>query len=129
MLANLRFSGSQTVIRPGQRELASFTLFDFELNSSVEGNPELQRNKVSNFDFRYELYPRSGEVFTASVFYKYFDKPVGQVLRQSGQLFTFQNSDKAKAYGAEIESRKKLDMVAALKNFNIQTNQLTYIVR
>jgi len=88
----------------------------------VEGNPELKRNKVTNFDLRYEIYPRSGEVFTAGVFYKHFDKPVEQVLRQGGQLFTFQNSDRAKAYGVEVEFRKKLDIVDGLKNFTIQTN-------
>jgi len=65
---NLRLSGSQTVIRPEQRELANLTLYDFELNSAVQGNSALVRNKVTNLDLRYELYPRSGEVFTAGVF-------------------------------------------------------------
>ena len=62
---NIRFSGSQTVIRPELRELSSLNLYDFELNASVQGNPSLKRTKVTNLDLRYELYPRAGEVFTA----------------------------------------------------------------
>ena len=119
---NIRLSGSQTVIRPEQRELASLTLYDFELNSAVMGNPNLKRTKVTNFDLRYELYPRSGEVFTAGVFYKKFNDPIEQNLQQGGAIFEFQNPATASAYGAEIEFRKRLDMSAALKNFTIQAN-------
>ncbi len=119
---NLRLSGSQTVIRPEQRELANLTLYDFELNSAVQGNSALVRNKVTNLDLRYEFYPRSGEVFTAGVFYKYFANPVEQVLLQGGQIFTYINAEKATAYGVEMEIRKKLDVVDVLKNFTIQAN-------
>jgi len=119
---NIRLSGSQTVIRPEQRELAALTLYDFELNSAVQGNPDLQRTKVSNLDLRYELYPRSGEAFTLGVFYKYFDKPIEQYLQQGGAIFTYLNPEKAKAYGVEAEIRKRLDMIGGLKNFTIQAN-------
>src|SRR4029077_12443248 len=47
---NLRLSGSQTVIRPELRELAYLNLYDFELNASVQGNPNLERTKVFNSD-------------------------------------------------------------------------------
>ncbi|MCW3092050.1 MAG: TonB-dependent receptor [Ferruginibacter sp.] len=119
---NLRLSGSQTVIRPEQRELAALTLYDFELNSAVQGNPDLQRTKVTNLDLRYELYPRPGEAFTAGVFFKHFDKPIEQILQQGGAIFTYLNPDKATAYGVEVEIRKHLDMVDALKNFTLQAN-------
>ena len=66
-ISNLRLSASQTVIRPEMRELAFLNLYDFELNASVQGNPDLKRTKVSNLDLRYELYPRSGEVFSIGV--------------------------------------------------------------
>ncbi len=120
---NLRLSGSQTVIRPEQRELAALTLYDFELNSAVQGNPNLLRTKVTNADLRYEVYPRSGEVFTAGVFYKNFDKPIEQNLQQGGAIFEFQNPDRATAYGAELEVRKRLDFITGgLKNFTVQAN-------
>ncbi|WP_300601855.1 carboxypeptidase regulatory-like domain-containing protein [Niabella sp.] len=119
---NLRLTGSQTVIRPEQRELAALTLYDFELNSAIMGNPNLVRTKVSNADLRYEIYPRSGEMLTLGTFYKYFDKPIEQNLQQGGAIFEFQNPDKATAYGAEIEFRKRLDVLDVLRNFTIQAN-------
>ena len=56
------------------------------------------------------------------VFYKYFDKPIEQNLQQGGAIFTYLNPEKATAYGVEIEFRKRLDMVDALKNFTVQAN-------
>lgn len=122
---NLRLSGSQTVIRPELRELAFLNLYDFELNASIQGNPQLKRTKVSNFDLRYELYPKAGEVVTAGVFYKYFNNPIEQLFNEGAggsSTFSYQNAKKATAYGAELEFRKKLDFVNGLKNFTIQAN-------
>ena len=122
---NLRLSASQTVVRPELRELASLNLYDFELNASVQGNPDLERTKVINTDLRYELYPGSGEVFTVGVFYKNFKKPIEQLLNEGGggaSTFSYQNPEKAIAYGAELEFRKKLDFIGGFKNFTLQGN-------
>jgi TonB-dependent receptor len=122
---NLRVSGSQTVIRPELRELSSLNLYDFELNASVQGKPDLRRTKVSNLDLRYEYYSRAGEVVTAGVFYKNFKDPIEQIYTEGSggaSTFTFQNPEKANSYGAEFELRKKLDFVGVLKNFTFQTN-------
>ncbi|MET0635733.1 MAG: TonB-dependent receptor [Chitinophagaceae bacterium] len=127
---NLRLSGSQTVVRPELRELASLNLYDFELNASVQGNPDLERTKVMNADFRYEIYPKAGEVFTAGVFYKHFEKPIEQLFTEGSggaSTFNFANVDFANAYGVELEARKKLDVISnGLKNFTFQAN-LAYI--
>lgn len=122
---NIRLSGSQTVIRPELRELSFLNLYDFELNASVQGNPALERSKATNFDLRYELYPRSGEMFTVGVFYKYFANPIEQIYNEGSggaSTFNFQNADKATSYGAELEFRKKLDFVPVLKNFTFTAN-------
>lgn len=122
---NIRLSGSQTVVRPELRELASLNLYDFELNASVQGNPNLERTKVINTDLRYELYPASGEVFTLGVFYKHFDKPIEQLLNEGGggaSTFSYQNPEEAYTYGAEMEFRKKLSFIHAFKNLTIQGN-------
>ena len=123
---NLRLSGSQTVIRPELRELAALNLYDFELNASVQGNPALKRTKVTNADLRYELYPRAGEVFSAGIFYKYFQNPIEQVFNQGSggaSTFNFQNPKQATSYGAEVEMRKRLDFASdALRNFTFQAN-------
>lgn len=122
---NIRISGSQTIIRPELRELSSLNLYDFELNASVQGKPDLRRTKVSNFDLRYEVYPKAGEVFTAGVFYKYFKDPIEQIFDEGGggaSTFSFQNPDMAYSYGAEVELRKKLAFSDATNNFSFQIN-------
>lgn len=122
---NVRISASQTVIRPELRELSFLNIYDFELNASVQGNPLLKRTKVSNLDLRYELYPKAGEVFTAGLFYKSFHNPIEQLFNEGSggaSTFSFQNPDKATAYGLEFEFRKKLDFSESLKNFTFQAN-------
>lgn len=122
---NLRLSGSQTVIRPELRELAFLNLYDFELNASIQGNPDLKRTKVSNADLRYEFYPRPGEIFSIGGFYKYFADPIEQIFNAGSggaSTFNYQNPEKAQSYGAEAEVRKKLDFSNALKNFTFQAN-------
>lgn len=127
---NLRVSASQTVVRPEFRELSNFAFYDFELGASVVGNPALKRTKVTNLDLRYEIYPRSGEVFTLGAFYKRFEDPIEQMYNQTGagssSSFNFINAQKATNYGAELEFRKKLDFIRGFENFTIQSN-LAYI--
>ncbi len=127
---NIRLSGSQTVIRPEFRELSDFAFYDFDLNATVSGNKTLERTKVSNLDLRYEIYPRSGELFTLGVFYKDFQKPIELFFNQSGagssSTFNYLNADEAYSFGAELEMRKRLDFADALRNFTFQTN-ISYI--
>jgi TonB-dependent receptor len=118
--SNLRFTVSQTVIRPELRELSFLNIFDFELNASVQGNPSLKRTKITNTDLRYEIYPGTGEVFTFGAFYKNFENPIEQIFSEGSggaSTFSFQNAKKAITYGLEIEARKKLN-----KYFTFQAN-------
>lgn len=127
--ANLRLSGSQTVVRPEFRELSDFQFYDFDLGATVAGNKTLERTKISNADLRYELYPKAGEVITVGVFYKYFQKPLElffNAVAGGGSSFNYINADKATGYGAELEYRKKLDFAQALRNFTFQAN-VSYI--
>ena len=122
---NIRFTAAQTVIRPELRELSKLNFYDFELNAAIQGNPALERTKVSSVDLRYEVYPRANELFTVGVFYKYFNKPIEQLFYAAGggaSTFTFQNADKASVYGIETEFRKNLDFSDVLKNFTLQAN-------
>lgn len=127
--SNLRLSGSQTVIRPEFRELSTFQFYDFDLGATVAGNTKLVRTKVTNFDIRYEMYPRAGELFTFGVFYKYFKDPIEayfNVGAGGSSTYNFINADEANSFGAELEFRKKLDFNTALKNFTLQGN-VSYI--
>jgi len=126
---NLRLSGSQTIIRPEFRELSTFQFYDFDLGATVAGYTGLVRTKVTNFDLRYELYPRAGELFTVGVFYKYFKNPIEVYFNASSggaSTYNFLNADEANSFGAEFEFRKKLDFSSALKNFTVQGN-VSYI--
>ena len=127
---NVRVSGSQTVIRPEFRELSTFQFYDFDLGATVAGNTGLERTKVSNFDLRYELYPRAGELFTLGVFYKYFKSPIEVYFNASSgassSTYNFINAKEANSFGAELEFRKKLDFSEAFKNFTFQGN-VSYI--
>ncbi|MBL0145145.1 MAG: TonB-dependent receptor [Chitinophagaceae bacterium] len=127
---NIRFAASQTVIRPEFREISSFAFFDFELGATILGNPNLSRTKISNIDLRYELYPTAGELITLGVFYKYFKKPIELYFNQSGvgtsSTFNYLNAEKAIGYGIELELRKKLSFISALKNATVYSN-ISYI--
>ncbi len=123
--SNVRFCASQTVIRPELRELASLNLYDFELNASIQGNPQLKRTKVTNLDLRYEFFNKPGEMLTIGSFYKYFVNPIEQLFNEGvggASTFNYQNPEKAYSTGIELEYRKKLDFVPQLKNFAFQLN-------
>ena len=127
---NIRLSGSQTVVRPEFRELSPFAFYDFELNAQVVGNNKVKRTKVTNADLRYEIYPRSGELITAGIFLKHFDKPIEYYFNRTGpatNTFNVSNTKMATALGAEFEFRKKLDFISkGLKNFTLSGN-VSYI--
>jgi outer membrane receptor protein involved in Fe transport len=113
------------VIRPELRELSALNLYDFELNASVQGYPDLLRTKITNLDARYELYPATGEMITAGIFYKDFQNPIEQIFSEGAggaSTFTYRNAAKAYAYGIEVEFRKKLSFITTLKNFTVQAN-------
>ncbi len=110
---NLRFCASQTLSRPEFRELARFTFFDFNTNSVLLGNENLEQTKIQNYDVRYEVYPGKGELLSASLFYKRFDSPIEQYVK-SFRDRSYRNAKLANSYGIEIEGRK---------SFSFLTNQ------
>lgn len=116
----MRLAGSQAVNRPEFRELASYSVFDYENYNVIRGNPLLQRSKNTNGDLRYEFFPGSGEIISASVFYKHFDHPIEQV-NAGNDVLSYENATQATAYGAELEIRKRLGFLGG--DF---FNQLTF---
>jgi outer membrane receptor protein involved in Fe transport len=113
-------TGSQTVIRPELRELSLLNIYDFEINASVQGNPNLKRTKITNSDLRYELYPAPGELLTVGVFYKDFENAIEPIFNEGSggaSTFNYQNASKARSSGIEVETRKKLN-----NRFTFQAN-------
>lgn len=116
---NLRFAFSTTLSRPEFRELAPFSYFDFISNELVQGNPDLQRSLINNYDLRLELYPSAGELAAVSLFYKNFKNPIEEILLASSSnepIRSFANVSVAKNYGVEFEIRKSLAFIASTFN-------------
>jgi len=125
-VSNLRFAASQTVNRPELRELAPFSYFDYNTQTSLRGNEELKQSSIQNYDVRYEIYPRSSELIAVSVFYKRLQNAIEQVIVSGVALNaerTFSNADQATNYGFEVEARKSLDFISeGLKNTMLSAN-------
>jgi hypothetical protein len=107
--SNIRVSYSTTVNRPEFRELAEFEFTDVIGNRAVKGNASLKRALIQNVDGRWEMFGGGRSIVAASVFYKYFDKPIERVvIAAANPIATFQNSDNARNFGLEFEAGRNL---------------------
>jgi outer membrane receptor protein involved in Fe transport len=105
---NFRLNYSQTIARPSFRELAAYYSYDPVISDYIEGNPLLKMSAIDNYDFRYEWFPKPGELFSVSVFYKDLKDAIERGnIKLEGDVITFRNYD-AKLYGIEFEGRKGL---------------------
>jgi hypothetical protein len=122
---SLRISASQTLSRPEYRELAQVVSRDIAGGYDSEGNADLVRSLVQNYDVRWELYPTPGEVLSLGVFAKRFHRPIERVLQAttSAPQYTWVNAEAATNYGVELELRRNLgSWVAALRPFSLFAN-------
>ena len=104
---NLRFSYSQTTVRPEFREIAPFTYYDFINNSNTYGDPDLKPINIKNYDLRFEYYPNGGQVFTVTYFYKTFINAIENTFDfgSGNRTRTFKNIQNVKCQGIELELR------------------------
>ena len=119
---NLRFAYTRTLARPTFRELAPFASFSFIGDFILVGNPDLVRTTIDNVDFRYEVFPNFGEIFSVGAFYKHFTNPIERTfnITSVNPELTYRNVDKADLVGAEIEIRKNFSFLSdkpAAENF------------
>lgn len=124
-ISKLRVAASQTLARPNLRELAPFEQFDNKRSAFNVGNPELKRTLIQNYDLRYEIYPKPGELLAASVYYKNFDQPIVRSFNTTATIpeLKFVNVDNAMVYGVEVEFRKNLGFISnRLDKLNFSTN-------
>jgi outer membrane receptor protein involved in Fe transport len=124
--SNIRLSFSQTVNRPEFREIVPFIFYDYQAQYSINGNINLQRAKIKNYDFRLEFYPGKAQLFSVSAFYKDFYRPVEVVFVPdiTGQAF-YSNVASATAYGIEAEFRTLLSTIFGVKNERSILNKFT----
>ncbi len=114
---NVRLSYSQTINRPEFRELAPYLFFDYVGQYSIEGDTSLQRAEIKNYDFRYEFFPGKAQLFSVSVFYKEFKKPIEIIfIPGTTNQAAYANATSGKVYGVEAEFRTLLSTLIGIKN-------------
>lgn len=107
---SLRFSVSRTITRPSFIEMAPFLYQESYGSAQIRGNADLQNGYNLNFDLRYELFKKNGDMLSVTGYFKYLDKPIErtQMLNGGSTIHSFNNADNGMAGGVEIEVRKEL---------------------
>lgn len=107
----MRIGYNKTLARPEFRELAPYQYSDFITGETIQGNPELTRSLIDNYDLRLEYYQNLGEIFAVSFFYKHYRDGIEQVLEPQSSFEakkTYKNATSSKSYGLEFEVKKSL---------------------
>ena len=119
---NIRAAYSSSVIRPELLENSDFFRYSPYLGASF-GNQGLYSTRIDSYDFKAELFPGLGEVFSIGGYYKKFDKPAELTFVQ--QIYTLRSADRARVYGLEFEVRKNFGVLFGdriFKDFTIYGN-------
>lgn len=107
----IRLGYGRTLVRPDLREYADIQFIDPELNTRVQGNPNLIFSNIDHYDLRTEFYFDNGDNITTSLFYKNIKNPIESVERpgpQDARLLSFENAESGKVYGVEFEGLKNI---------------------
>lgn len=110
---NIRLSHSRTVARAEFRELAPFEFQALYGGEIVVGYPWLKTTNIYNYDLRAEWFHSAGEVLAVSLFRKDFFNPIERAMfdLSDKRYRTYQNTDKARSWGIELDSRTGLDFI------------------
>lgn len=132
---NLRFSYYRSIARPSFKELSYAQIQDpitdrifnggfYEYPGDWDGN--LTETRINNFDLRWEMFMKPGEVFSVSGFVKLFENAIELVRIPTAQTtseFQPRNVGNGQLYGVEIEYRKNLGFIApAIDKFSFSGN-------
>lgn len=110
----VRLHYSQTLARPSFRELAGYRSYDPFLDVLLDGNPNLTMSKSDNYDFRWEWFPRPGELLSVSFFYKQVEGAIERIaLDNLADNVSYINRPTSTVLGVEFEARKTLDFLDA----------------
>ncbi len=118
---NFRLAYGKTIARPTYREQAGVNLFEPFTEEFISGNPQIKISEINNYDFRWEWYPKAGDLFAVSLFYKELTNPIEVAFSQG--FNAPQNLESGTVFGVEFEARAYLDYIhEALKNVSVSTN-------
>ncbi|MEP4531807.1 MAG: TonB-dependent receptor [Cyclobacteriaceae bacterium] len=131
---NIRVSYSKTIARPSFKELSYAQILDPLTNRIFNGglfsysdwDGKLSETRINNYDIRWELFMKRGELVSVSGFYKSFDDPIELVRipeQQTSTEYQPRNVGDGQMVGVEIELRKSLGFVASsLEYFSVSGN-------
>ena len=131
---NIRASYSRTIARPSFKEMSFAQIIDPITNRIFNGglfvyddwDGNLSETRINNFDLRWEKFLSGGQLLSASVFYKQFDKPIELVRipeAQTSNEFQPRNVGDGQVYGLEVEFRKNLGFLSdGLSPISFSTN-------
>ncbi|MCK6608407.1 MAG: carboxypeptidase-like regulatory domain-containing protein [Flavobacterium sp.] len=105
---NIKLAASKTYTLPQFKERAPF-LFE-EVGQSYFGNENLYNSTDYNFDLKWEMFPKNGEVISFTGFGKYIQNPINQVTVASAtnDISWVNSGEKAIGLGIEGEWRKNI---------------------
>lgn len=105
----LRAAYSRTLSRPDFRELSEAP-FDLIIGTGVfQGNSQLDRSLIDNFDLRWEWYFSPQESMSIGVFYKQLKNPIENIIRGgANRTTTLDNAPEGRNIGIEFDIRKQL---------------------
>lgn len=111
---NLRASWGRTLARPTMRELAPVATEEFIFGDEFIGNPELTLSTITNYDLRFEWFPRPGDVLALSGFSKNLTDPIELLSFGASNRSFIQpvNFERGKVAGIEFEARSNLDILS-----------------
>lgn len=123
---NLRFSYFGAINRPGFYEYIPFKIEGEDFNLS--GNSNLKHATASNFDFRYELFPKGLDQLLIGGFYKNIQNPI-----ESAILFTGTSSATLKPtnfgtatnFGFEVNMAKYFGKIGITANYTYTNSKIT----
>lgn len=105
---NLRFAASKTYVMPQLQEMPLMTFFG--ITDVIWGNPYLKPSDVYNADLKYEYFPKTGGMFSVTVYGKYILEPMNRfvVAGTQNEYVNANTGQTAHAYGIELDGRKDL---------------------
>ena len=122
---NFRLAGFRSITRPDPRELVFDRYVPIGSECDIVGDSTLQQTRVLNADARWEFFPRPGELFAISGFYKKFTSPLVEVIQEAANTCTQStaNGQSAVNYGVEVEARRAMDFLPGfLSNLSLGVN-------
>ncbi len=134
---NLRASYSRTTARFSFKEASFAEIFDpltgrtfigslapIEDGDQVLWDGNIQSSLIDNFDLRWEIFQRRGQLISFSGFYKQFSNAIELVqLSTADNNFQVQNVGDASVIGGEVELRQSLGIITpSLENLTFSGN-------